>query len=40
MVCIGNTGPLYPEISDAINEHDLVTCAVLSGNRNFEARIH
>ena len=38
--CIGNSGPLPEEISDAIVEHDLVTCAVLSGNRNFEARIH
>jgi len=38
--CIGNSGPLPEEISAAIVEHDLVTCAVLSGNRNFEARIH
>jgi aconitate hydratase len=38
--CIGNSGPLAPEISAAIAEGDLVACAVLSGNRNFEARIH
>ena len=38
--CIGNSGPLPEEISAAIAENDLVVCAVLSGNRNFEARIH
>jgi aconitate hydratase len=38
--CIGNSGPLPEEVSAAIADHDLVTCAVLSGNRNFEARIH
>ncbi|HLY94590.1 MAG TPA: aconitate hydratase AcnA [Gaiellaceae bacterium] len=38
--CIGNSGPLPEEISTAVNEGDLVVCAVLSGNRNFEARIH
>jgi aconitate hydratase len=38
--CIGNSGPLPAEISGAIAEGDLVACAVLSGNRNFEARIH
>jgi aconitate hydratase len=38
--CIGNSGPLPDEISGAIAEGDLVACAVLSGNRNFEARIH
>jgi aconitate hydratase len=38
--CIGNSGPLPGEISDAIADGDLVACAVLSGNRNFEARIH
>src|SRR5438874_1516144 len=38
--CIGNSGPLPEEISAAVSENDLVTCAVLSGNRNFEARIH
>jgi aconitate hydratase len=38
--CIGNSGPLPDEISDAIAQGDLVVCSVLSGNRNFEARIH
>jgi len=38
--CIGNSGPLPDEISAAIDEGELVVCAVLSGNRNFEARIH
>ncbi|TMK68848.1 MAG: aconitate hydratase [Actinobacteria bacterium] len=38
--CIGNSGPLPEEISEAVNEGDLVVCSVLSGNRNFEARIH
>ena len=37
--CIGNSGPLIPEVSTAINEHDLAVTAVLSGNRNFEGRI-
>ncbi|MDJ1009512.1 MAG: aconitate hydratase AcnA [Paracoccaceae bacterium] len=37
--CIGNSGPLQPEISKAINEHDLIGVSVLSGNRNFEGRI-
>ena len=37
--CIGNSGPLDPAISRAINEHDLAMTAVLSGNRNFEGRI-
>jgi len=37
--CIGNSGPLLPEISAAINDHGLAVCAVLSGNRNFEGRI-
>jgi aconitate hydratase len=37
--CIGNSGPLPPEISAAVNEKDLVVCSVLSGNRNFEGRI-
>ena len=37
--CIGNSGPLEPEISEAINAHDLAVTAVLSGNRNFEGRI-
>ncbi len=38
--CIGNSGPLPEPISAAIAEGDLVVCSVLSGNRNFEARIH
>ena len=37
--CIGNSGPLIPEVSAAINENDLAVTAVLSGNRNFEGRI-
>ena len=37
--CIGNSGPLAPEISAAINDNGLVACSVLSGNRNFEGRI-
>ena len=38
--CIGNSGPLHPNIEKAINEYDLVAASVLSGNRNFEARVH
>jgi len=38
--CIGNSGPLDERIEEAIKEHDLVVASVLSGNRNFEARIH
>jgi len=38
--CIGNSGPLRPEISAAIKAGDLTACSVLSGNRNFEGRIH
>ncbi|WP_461503653.1 aconitate hydratase [Rhodoferax sp.] len=38
--CIGNSGDLTPELNAAINENELVCAAVLSGNRNFEARIH
>jgi aconitate hydratase len=38
--CIGNTGPLLEGVSDAVNEHDLSVVSVLSGNRNFEGRIH
>src|SRR4051794_11859026 len=38
--CIGNSGPLADEIVDAVGAGDLVVCSVLSGNRNFEARIH
>src|SRR5437870_11096765 len=38
--CIGNSGPLKPEISAAVKAEDLIGCAVLSGNRNFEGRVH
>jgi aconitate hydratase len=38
--CIGNAGDLTPELNDAITQNDVVAAAVLSGNRNFEARIH
>ncbi len=38
--CIGNSGPLRPEISDGVRQGDIVGCAVLSGNRNFEGRVH
>ena len=38
--CIGNSGPLPDAIAEAVAEGELVVCAVLSGNRNFEARIH
>ena len=38
--CIGNSGPLAAAVEDAINKYDLVAAAVLSGNRNFEARVH
>ncbi|HZJ29207.1 MAG TPA: aconitate hydratase AcnA, partial [Solirubrobacterales bacterium] len=38
--CIGNSGPLAPEISAAVEERNLVVCSVLSGNRNFEGRIN
>ncbi|MDB6156116.1 MAG: acn [Chthoniobacteraceae bacterium] len=38
--CIGNSGPLHPHIEDALSQHDLVAASVLSGNRNFEARVH
>jgi aconitate hydratase len=38
--CIGNSGPLIPEVSDAVNEADLAVVSVLSGNRNFEGRIN
>ncbi len=38
--CIGNSGPLDEEISQAVNDHDLAVTAVLSGNRNFEGRIN
>ncbi len=38
--CIGNSGPLKPEISAAVKTGDLTACSVLSGNRNFEGRVH
>lgn len=38
--CIGNSGPLSPEVSETIQENDLLVTSVLSGNRNFEGRIH
>jgi aconitate hydratase len=38
--CIGNAGDLTPELNEAITQHDLICASVLSGNRNFEARIH
>jgi aconitate hydratase len=38
--CIGNSGPLLPGISEAVHDHDLSVASVLSGNRNFEGRIH
>ena len=38
--CIGNSGPLDPTIEQVVSEHDLIAASVLSGNRNFEARVH
>ena len=38
--CIGNSGPLDPTIEQVLTEHDLIAASVLSGNRNFEARVH
>jgi aconitate hydratase len=38
--CIGNSGPLIPEVGAAVKDNDLTVCSVLSGNRNFEGRIH
>jgi len=38
--CIGNSGPLHPALEEAILKNDLVAASVLSGNRNFEARVH
>ena len=38
--CMGASGPIEADLEQAINDHDAVACAVLSGNRNFEARIH
>ncbi len=40
MTCIGNSGPLDPDVESAIKQRDLYTVAVLSGNRNFDGRIH
>ena len=40
MTCIGNSGEIPSEVQDAIVENDLVASAVLSGNRNFEGRVH
>ncbi|MCI0400188.1 MAG: aconitate hydratase AcnA [Gammaproteobacteria bacterium] len=38
--CIGNSGPLLKAVSQSIHEHDLAVCSILSGNRNFEGRVH
>jgi aconitate hydratase len=38
--CIGNSGPLMPEIEQTVKDENLVVCSVLSGNRNFEGRVH
>lgn len=38
--CIGNSGPLNPELEQTVRDNDIVAASVLSGNRNFEARIH
>ncbi len=38
--CIGNSGPINPALEDAVMQSNLISCSVLSGNRNFEARIH
>lgn len=40
MTCIGNSGDLYDEVTDILTKEDLVVAAVLSGNRNFEGRVH
>ena len=40
MTCIGNSGPLEEPVSEAVKVGDLVCCGILSGNRNFEGRIH
>lgn len=40
MTCIGNSGPLPETVTDAIEKADLVACGILSGNRNFEGRVH
>src|SRR5437660_8608621 len=38
--CIGNSGPLHPALEEAITKNDVIAASVLSGNRNFEARVH
>ncbi len=38
--CIGNSGPLHPNIEETVTKNDLIAASVLSGNRNFEARVH
>jgi aconitate hydratase len=38
--CIGNSGPLHPALEEAVTKNDIVAASVLSGNRNFEARVH
>jgi aconitate hydratase len=40
MTCIGNSGDLYEEVTEVLTKEDLVVAAVLSGNRNFEGRVH
>ncbi len=40
MTCIGNSGPLNPGLEEVVRSHDLIAASVLSGNRNFEARVH
>ena len=40
MTCIGNSGDIHKEVEDAIKEKDLCVSSVLSGNRNFEGRVH
>lgn len=40
MTCIGNSGDIHKEVEDAIKEKDLCAASVLSGNRNFEGRVH
>ncbi len=40
MTCIGNSGPLDPAVEEAVRGNDVITASVLSGNRNFEARVH
>ena len=38
--CVGNSGPLAPSIEEALQNHDIIAASVLSGNRNFEGRVH